>query len=91
MNPGVAEAYRTARRTREEPENHPQVQASVSGRMLKREAHRVAIAKWHEAWTTEVTGRHTERLIHHVDVGLRRWSPREVCLLTGDGPFKGYF
>ena len=85
----VVNGHERRRRAREEPENHLQVQASVNGRMLKRD--RVAMAKWQEAWTTEVTGRHTERLIHHVDVGLRRWSPRGVCLLTEHCPFKAYF
>jgi hypothetical protein len=89
-NGGIAEADRIAKRARENPEEFPEDHAPITGRMIKKEATRVAMAKWQQEWDQGDKGRATHEIIGTVDRRLRGWSHRPVCLLTGHGPFRGY-
>jgi hypothetical protein len=89
-NRGIAEADRIAKRARENPEEFPEDHAPITGRMIKKEATRVAMAKWQQEWDQGDKGRATHEIIGTVDRRLRGWSHRAVCLLTGHGPFRGY-
>jgi hypothetical protein len=81
-NRGIAEADRTANRAREIPEEFPEDQAPIAGRMITKEATRVAMAKWQQEWDQGDKGRATHEIIGTVDRRLRGWSHRAVCLLT---------
>jgi hypothetical protein len=54
-NRGIAEADRIAKRARENPEEFPEDHATITGRMIKKEATRVAMAKWQQEWDAEET------------------------------------
>jgi hypothetical protein len=90
QNSGIAEADRMAKRAREEPEEFPEEQAPITGRMLKKEATRAAKERWQTEWDQGEKGRMTHSIIKEVDRKLRGWNHKAVCLLTGHGPFRGY-
>jgi hypothetical protein len=81
-NRGIAEADRTAKKARKIPEEFPEDQASITGRMIKKKATKVAMAKWQQEWDQGDKGRATHEIIGTVDRRLRGWSHRAVCLLT---------
>jgi hypothetical protein len=74
QNSGIAEADRMAKRAREEPEEFPEEQAPITGRMLKKEATRAAKERWQTEWDQGEKGRMTHSIIREVDRKLRGTS-----------------
>ncbi|XP_044268659.1 uncharacterized protein LOC123013873 [Tribolium madens] len=84
---GNRKADQIARQAREEPDRFPREQAPLTGR----DAQKATMDRWQQEWDRNDKGRATHRIISVVSGRLRGWSHRAVCLLTGHGPFRGYF
>lgn len=91
LSRGMKAADQLAKKAREELENFPPATGKVNRKWIGAETRKTAMAKWQQEWETSTKGRLTNRYLPMVAETAMEWSPRAVYLLTGHGPFKGYF